>query len=43
MCMQEQEKHLEYGILMKNTSHMSEKQLQDHEKYCDYNRKNHGF
>ncbi|KAG5023707.1 hypothetical protein JHK82_019608 [Glycine max] len=41
--LQEHERCLEYEILMKDTSDMSEKQLQDHKKYCDYIRQKQGF
>ena len=32
-------KNMEYEILMKDKSNMSEQQRQDHEKYCDHIRK----
>ena len=41
-CLQEHEWHIEYEILMKDTSNMSEQQHQDHEKYCDHIRKKLG-
>ncbi|XP_006605164.1 glutathione S-transferase T2 [Glycine max] len=37
--LQEQERRMEYEILMKDTSNMSEQQHKDHEKYCDHIRK----
>ncbi|KAL5158501.1 hypothetical protein HKD37_15G042953 [Glycine soja] len=33
---EEHERHLEYEIVIEDTFDMSEKQLQDHAKYCDY-------
>jgi len=41
--LQEQERHMEYEILMKDTSNMSEQQRKDHEKYCDHIRKKLGY
>uniref|UniRef100_A0A0R0JAX5 No apical meristem-associated C-terminal domain-containing protein n=2 Tax=Glycine max TaxID=3847 RepID=A0A0R0JAX5_SOYBN len=34
---------MEYEILMKDTSNMSEQQCKDHEKYCDHIRKKLGY
>jgi len=34
--LQEQERRMEYEILMKDTSNMSEQQHKDHEYFCDY-------
>ena len=41
--LQEQERRMEYEILMKDTSNMSEQQHKDHEKYCDHIRKKLGY
>ena len=42
-CLQEQERRMEYGILMKDTSNMSEQQRKDHAKYFDHIRKKLGY
>ncbi|KAH1202583.1 Glutathione S-transferase T2 [Glycine max] len=41
--LQEQERRMEYEILMKDISNMSEQQRKDHEKYCDHIRKKLGY
>ena len=41
--MQEYERRMEYEILMKDTSNMSEQQRKDHKKYCDHIRKKQGY
>ncbi|KAH1239221.1 Glutathione S-transferase T2 [Glycine max] len=41
--LQEQERRMEYEILMKDTSNMSEQQRKDHEKFCDHIRKKLGY